>query len=86
MSKIQGRTINYDSVRADQSSEKVTSDKCVILQAQSTKITQIVILKVTLVACAAILAFLKVAMRVCGVCMEHIACHLGHFTPLRHTL
>ena len=33
--------------------------------------------------CALTLAFLKVSMRVYGVCMEHIACHLGHFTPLR---
>ena len=36
--------------------------------------------------CALTLAFLKVSIRVYGVCMEHIACHLGHFTPLRHAL
>ena len=36
--------------------------------------------------CALTLAFLKVSIRVCGVCMEHIACHLGHFTPLRNAL
>ena len=81
LSKFQGRTVNYGSVRADQNSEKVTSDKRVILQAQSTKITQIAILKCILVACAATLAFLKVAMRVCGVCMEHIACHLVILQP-----
>ena len=44
------------------------------------------ILKCILLVCALTLAFLKVSMRVYGVCMEHIACHLGHFTPLRHTL
>ena len=43
-------------------------------------------LKCILLVCALTLAFLKVSMRVCGVCMEHIACHLGHFTPLRDAL
>ena len=41
LSKFLGRTVNYGSVRADPNSEKMTSDKRVILQAQSTKITQI---------------------------------------------
>ena len=44
------------------------------------------ILKCILLVCALTVAFLKVSMRVYGVCMEHFACHLGHFTPLRHTL
>ena len=42
------------------------------------------ILKCILAVCTLTLAFLKVSIRVCGVCMEHIACHLGHFTPLRN--
>ena len=42
--------------------------------------------KCILSVCALTLAFFKVSMRVYGVCMEPIACHLGHFTPLRHTL
>ena len=36
--------------------------------------------------CALTSAFLKVSMRVRRVCMEHIACHLGHFTSLRDAL
>ena len=50
------------------------------------KLHRLQISKCILAICAATLAFLKVAMRVCGVCMEHIACHLGHFTPLRDAL
>ena len=50
------------------------------------KLHRLQFLKCILAICAATLAFLKVAMRVCGVCMEHIACHLGHFTPLRDAL
>ena len=45
LSKFQGRTVNYGSVRADQHFENMTTDKCVILQAQSTKITQIAIFR-----------------------------------------
>ena len=41
LSKLQGRTVNYGSVRTDQNSAKTTTDKRVILQDQSTKITQI---------------------------------------------
>ena len=33
--------------------------------------------------CVWTLVFLKVSIRVYALCMEHIACHLGHFTPLR---
>ena len=40
LSKFQGRTVNYGSVRADQNFEKMTTDKRVILHAQSTKNTQ----------------------------------------------
>ena len=40
--------------------------------------------KCILAVCTLTLAFLKVSIRVCGVCMEHIACHLAHFTPLRN--
>ena len=36
--------------------------------------------------CALTLAFLKVSIRVCGVCMEHVACPFGHFTPLRNAI
>ena len=43
LSKFQGLTVNYGSVRADQNFEKMTTDKRVILQAQSTQITQIAI-------------------------------------------
>ena len=50
------------------------------------KLHRLQIFKCILAICAATLAFLKVSMRVCGVCMEHIACHLGHFTPLRNAL
>ena len=75
-----------DSVRADQTHEKMTSDKCVILQAQSMKITQNSNFNCIFAVCALTLAFLKVSIRVCGVCMEHIACHLGHFTPLRNAI
>ena len=40
-------------------------------------------LKCVLAVCALTLAFLKVSMRVYALCIEHIACHLGNFTPLR---
>ena len=53
---------------------------------QSMTITQNASLKCILWVCAFALAFLKVSIRVCGVCMEHIACHLGHFTPLRNAI
>ena len=43
-------------------------------------------LKCILLVCALTLAFLKVSMGVYALCMEHIACHLGHFTPLRDAL
>ena len=67
--------------------KKMTSDKrYVYCSFRARKLHRLQILKCILVACAATLAFLKVAMRVCGVCMEHIACHLGHFTPLRDAL
>ena len=50
------------------------------------KLHRMRILKCIFSVCALTLAFLKVSMRVRGVCMEHIACHLGHFTPLRDAL
>ena len=50
------------------------------------KLDRMRILKCIFSVCALTLAFLKVSLRVYGVCMEHIACHLGHFTPLRDAL
>ena len=32
------------------------------------------------------LAFLKVLIRIYGVCMEHVACHLGNFTSFRNAM
>ena len=48
------------------------------------KLHKMQILKCILAVCALTLAFLKVSIRVCGVCMEHVACQLGHSTPLRN--
>ena len=50
------------------------------------KLHRMQISKCIFAVCALTLAFHKVSVRVCGVCMEHIACHLGHFTPLRDAL
>ena len=86
LSKFQGRTVNYGSVRADEIYEKMTSDKHFLLQPQSMKITRNAKFKCILAVCIWTLAFLKVSIRVYGVCMEHIECHLGHFTPVRNTI
>ena len=45
LSKFQGRTVNYGSVRADQNYKKKIADKWIILYAESTKITQSAIFK-----------------------------------------
>ena len=50
------------------------------------KLHRMQLLKCIFAVCALTLAFLKVSIRVCRVCMEHIACHLGHFTPLRNAI
>ena len=48
---------------------------------QITQHNRMQIFKCVLAVCALTLAFLKVSIRVCCVCMEHIACHWSHCTP-----
>ena len=78
--------VNYDSVRADQNYKSLNMYKRNILHAQSVNITKIQKLYCTMAVCVWTLAFLKVSIRVYVLCMEHIACHLCHFTPLRNAL